>query len=66
MPDARLLMRPTNAMHRNGAYNCALPKLREDEFFVCSTNWDLYIYLYNFCILNLKVRFFIRIWYSVF
>ena len=25
MSDVHLLMVPTNAMHRNGAYNCALP-----------------------------------------
>ena len=30
------------------------------------TNWNLFIYLYDFCILNLKVCFFIRIRYSVF
>ena len=40
--DAHLLMVPTNAMHRNGAYNCAL--LRKWEAgFVCSTNWNLHI-----------------------
>ena len=26
MSDAHLLMGPTNAMHRNGAYHCALLK----------------------------------------
>ena len=33
MSDAHLLMGPTNAMHRNGAYNCALLKWWENEFF---------------------------------
>ena len=42
MSDAHLLMGPTNAMHRNDAYNCALLKWWENEFFVCSTNWNLY------------------------
>ena len=43
MSDVHLLMVPTNAMHRNGAYNCALLKWWENVFFVCSTNWSLYL-----------------------
>jgi hypothetical protein len=30
----------TNAMHWYSAYNCALPKWRENEFFICSVNWN--------------------------
>jgi hypothetical protein len=33
---------PMNAMHRNGAYHCALLIGRE-YVSVCSTNWDLSI-----------------------
>jgi len=35
-------------------------------FFQLFHNWNLYVYLYDFCVFNLKVRFFICIWYSVF
>ena len=38
--DARLLMRPNNAMHWYSAYNCALLR-RWEAGFVCSTNWNL-------------------------
>ena len=40
--DARLPMWYPNAMHRNGAYNCALLRGRKAAL-VCSTNWNLSI-----------------------